>query len=73
MDRRRRRFEQTCACRDPRQGSFRRGCVLRGRDRRGGRGNGAAGIRAHYHPDYYGAFVLDPDGHNIEAVCHASE
>ena len=29
------------------------------------------GIRAHYHPDYYGAFVLDPDGHNIEAVCHA--
>ena len=29
------------------------------------------GIRAHYHPNYYGAFVLDPDGHNIEAVCHA--
>jgi hypothetical protein len=28
------------------------------------------GIRAHYHPDYYGAFVLDPDGHNIEVVCH---
>jgi hypothetical protein len=27
----------------------------------------------HYHPDYYGAFVLDPDGHNIEAVCHALE
>jgi catechol 2,3-dioxygenase-like lactoylglutathione lyase family enzyme len=39
----------------------------------GGRDNGAPGIRAHYHPDYYGAFVLDPDGHNIEAVCHASE
>lgn len=37
----------------------------------GGRDNGAPGIRAHYHPDYYGAFVLDPDGHNIEAVCHA--
>jgi catechol 2,3-dioxygenase-like lactoylglutathione lyase family enzyme len=36
----------------------------------GGRDNGASGIRAHYHPDYYGAFVLDPDGHNIEAVCH---
>ena len=32
--------------------------------------NGPPGIRAHYHPDYYGAFVLDPDGHNIEAVCH---
>jgi catechol 2,3-dioxygenase-like lactoylglutathione lyase family enzyme len=39
----------------------------------GGRDNGAPGLRAHYHPDYYGAFVLDPDGHNIEAVCHASE
>lgn len=39
----------------------------------GGRDNGAPGIRAHYHPNYYGAFVLDPDGHNIEAVCHASE
>jgi catechol 2,3-dioxygenase-like lactoylglutathione lyase family enzyme len=36
----------------------------------GGRDNGAPGIREHYHPDYYGAFVLDPDGHNIEAVCH---
>lgn len=36
----------------------------------GGKDNGAPGIRAHYHPDYYGAFVLDPDGHNIEAVCH---
>lgn len=37
----------------------------------GGTDNGAPGIRAHYHPDYYGAFVRDPDGHNIEAVCHA--
>ncbi|NJR76966.1 MAG: VOC family protein, partial [Scytonema sp. CRU_2_7] len=37
----------------------------------GGRDNGAPGLRTHYHPDYYGAFVLDPDGHNIEAVCHA--
>jgi catechol 2,3-dioxygenase-like lactoylglutathione lyase family enzyme len=36
----------------------------------GGRDNGPPGPRPHYHPDYYGAFVLDPDGHNIEAVCH---
>ena len=36
----------------------------------GGRDNGAPGIREIYHPDYYGAFVIDPDGHNIEAVCH---
>ena len=36
----------------------------------GGRDNGAPGVRAHYHPNYYAAFVLDPDGHNIEAVCH---
>jgi catechol 2,3-dioxygenase-like lactoylglutathione lyase family enzyme len=36
----------------------------------GGRDNGAPGLRTHYHPNYYGAFVLDPDGHNIEAVCH---
>ena len=28
-------------------------------------------LRAHYHPDYYGAFVFDPDGNNVEAVCHA--
>jgi catechol 2,3-dioxygenase-like lactoylglutathione lyase family enzyme len=38
----------------------------------GGRDNGAPGLRPHYHPNYYGAFVLDPDGHNIEAVCHAA-
>jgi catechol 2,3-dioxygenase-like lactoylglutathione lyase family enzyme len=37
----------------------------------GGKDNGAPGVRAHYHPAYYGAFVLDPDGHNVEAVCHA--
>ncbi|RYX92069.1 MAG: VOC family protein [Comamonadaceae bacterium] len=37
----------------------------------GGRDNGPPGVRAHYHPNYYGAFVLDPDGHNVEAVCHA--
>jgi catechol 2,3-dioxygenase-like lactoylglutathione lyase family enzyme len=36
----------------------------------GGRDNGAPGLRPDYHPNYYGAFVLDPDGHNIEAVCH---
>ncbi len=36
----------------------------------GGSDNGAPGIRAHYHPIYYGAFVKDRDGHNIEAVCH---
>lgn len=36
----------------------------------GGRDNGKPGLREIYHPDYYGAFVLDPDGHNIEAVCH---
>ncbi len=36
----------------------------------GARDNGAPGLRPHYHPHYYAAFVLDPDGHNIEAVCH---
>jgi catechol 2,3-dioxygenase-like lactoylglutathione lyase family enzyme len=39
----------------------------------GARDNGAPGIRAHYHPNYYAAFVLDSDGHNIEAVSHAPE
>jgi len=37
----------------------------------GGRDNGAPGSRPHYHPHYYGAFVLDPDGNNVEVVCHA--
>jgi catechol 2,3-dioxygenase-like lactoylglutathione lyase family enzyme len=37
----------------------------------GGRDNGTPGLRPQYHPNYYGAFVLDPDGHNIEAVCHS--
>jgi catechol 2,3-dioxygenase-like lactoylglutathione lyase family enzyme len=37
----------------------------------GGRDNGGPGLRPHYHPNYYGAFVIDPDGNNIEAVCHA--
>ncbi len=36
----------------------------------GGIDNGAPGLRPHYHENYYGAFVLDPDGHNIEAVNH---
>ena len=36
----------------------------------GGTDNGAPGLRPHYHPDYYGAFIFDPDGNNIEAVCH---
>ena len=35
-----------------------------------GRDNGRPGLRSEYHPAYYGAFVLDPDGYNIEAVCH---
>jgi catechol 2,3-dioxygenase-like lactoylglutathione lyase family enzyme len=39
----------------------------------GGTCNGPPGLRAHYHPNYYGAFVHDPDGHNIEAVCHDPE
>lgn len=39
----------------------------------GGRDNGPPGLRPHYHKDYYGAFVLDPDGHNIEAVCHVPQ
>ncbi len=37
----------------------------------GGRDNGPPGPRPHYHQNYYGAFVLDPDGHNVEVVCHA--
>ena len=36
----------------------------------GGQDNGAPGLRRHYHPNYYAAFVIDRDGHNIEAVCH---
>lgn len=39
----------------------------------GGRDNGPPGMRPNYHPNYYGAFVLDPDGHNIEAVCHSPQ
>jgi catechol 2,3-dioxygenase-like lactoylglutathione lyase family enzyme len=39
----------------------------------GGRDNGAPGLRPRYHANYYAAFVFDPDGHNIEAVCHEPE
>jgi catechol 2,3-dioxygenase-like lactoylglutathione lyase family enzyme len=39
----------------------------------GGTADGEPGVRTQYHPDYYAAFVLDPDGHRIEAVCHAPE
>ena len=39
----------------------------------GGSDNGAPGLRPQYHPAYYAAFVLDPDGHRIEAVCHRPE
>ncbi len=39
----------------------------------GGKDNGGPGLRPQYTPDYYGAFVLDPDGNNIEAVCHSEE
>jgi catechol 2,3-dioxygenase-like lactoylglutathione lyase family enzyme len=39
----------------------------------GGKDNGAPGLRPHYHANYYAAFVIAPDGHNIEAVCHAPD
>jgi catechol 2,3-dioxygenase-like lactoylglutathione lyase family enzyme len=39
----------------------------------GGKDNGPPGLRTMYHPAYYGAFVLDADGHNVEAVCHKPE
>jgi catechol 2,3-dioxygenase-like lactoylglutathione lyase family enzyme len=39
----------------------------------GARDNGAPGLRPHYHPNYYGAFVIDPDGYHLEAVCHRPE
>jgi len=39
----------------------------------GGKNNGAPGIRENYHPAYYAAFVIDPEGHNIEAVCFEPE
>ena len=39
----------------------------------GGKDNGAPGLRSHYHANYYAAFVIGPDGHNIEVVCHEPE
>ena len=39
----------------------------------GGKDNGAPGLRPHYHSHYYAAFVIGPDGHNVEAVCHEPE
>jgi catechol 2,3-dioxygenase-like lactoylglutathione lyase family enzyme len=39
----------------------------------GGRNDGEPGLRPEYHPDYFAAFVLDPDGHRVEAVCHAPQ
>lgn len=39
----------------------------------GGRDNGPPGLRTHYHPHYYAAFIISPDGHNVEAVCHLPE
>jgi len=39
----------------------------------GGKDNGSPGLRPHYHANYYGAFVIGPDGHNVEAVCHKPE
>lgn len=39
----------------------------------GGKDNGAPGLRPHYHANYYGAFIIGPDGHNVEAVCHKLE
>lgn len=39
----------------------------------GGKDNGGPGVRPHYHQHYYGAFVFDPDGNNVEAVCHGPE
>lgn len=39
----------------------------------GGQDDGAPGLRPHYHADYYGAFLLDPDGNRVEAVCHSAE
>ena len=39
----------------------------------GGKDNGAPGLRPHYHANYYAAFVIGPDGHNVEVVCHEAE
>jgi catechol 2,3-dioxygenase-like lactoylglutathione lyase family enzyme len=39
----------------------------------GGKDNGAPGLRPQYHANYFGAFVIGPDGHNVEAVCHSPQ
>lgn len=39
----------------------------------GGKHNGPPGLRPHYHPNDYGAFVIDPDGNNVEVACHSTE
>ena len=52
----------------PKVGAFYKAAI-----KAGGKANGGPGLREHYHPTYYAAFVFDPDGHNIEAVCHAPE
>lgn len=39
----------------------------------GGTDEGAPGLRSHYHPNYYGAYVRDPDGNKLQAVCHSSK
>jgi len=39
----------------------------------GGTNNGTPGLRPQYHPNYYAAFIFDPDGHNVEAVCHVAQ
>src|SRR5438034_823743 len=61
-----RRFSLAIASRDRRTVDAFHAAALKA----GGKENGAPGVRAHYHPHYYGAFVIDPDGNNIEAVCH---
>jgi hypothetical protein len=47
--------------------------VRSGRLAAGGQDNGPPGLRPHYHENYHGAFILDPDGRNIEAVCHRKQ
>ena len=64
-------LEPPRAHRDRGEGPRRCRRVLPGRHRGGRDGQRRARPAAHYHANYYGAFVLDPDGHNIEAVCHA--
>ena len=46
------------------------GCHLAWKAQTGGKDNGAPGLRPEYHAHYYGAFVIDPEGNNVEAVCH---